>query len=182
MEREWRGVVPNLFIPAITAVTAAVSAAIATGAGFDTDPYDGDLIHLTRAEAATHAAKTFDRADQNSDGKLSADEFTALSIVTAELAHLNGFVVIEGEGNARVIALPLSAPVALSSGERARVEAVARNAFYASAGGDGLLTKDEFANRQAIAFSDADRNRNGALAKSELEKFAVKHANFSPGV
>ncbi len=171
---------PNFLLPA-TAITAAVSAMLATGAGFQ-NVETNDALRLTAAEASVHANKVFDRADLDKSGAMSADEFTALSIVTAELAHLNGYVVIETEGLERTIDLPIEAPAALSYGERARIEAVARNAFYAAAGGDRKLTKAEFAKAQSLAFDEADRNRNGALAKRELSNFAAGQAKLSPGV
>jgi len=173
---------PNGTLSALAAATVAASAALASGAGFNNGVYGDGLINLTQKEAAAHAAKIFTRADLNADGGLSADEFTALSIVTAELAYLNGFIVIEGAGAPRIIALPIEAPAALSLGERARVEAVARNTFYARAGGDGVLTEVEFVKAQMVKFGDSDRNRNGALAKSELANFALKQAQFAVGV
>jgi len=173
---------PNGTLSALAAAAVAVSAALASGAGFNNDAYNDGLIKLTQKEASAHAASVFARADLNADGGLSADEFTALSIVTAELAHLNGFIVIEGGAAPRIIALPIAAPAALLQGERARVEAVARNTFYVAAGGDGVLTEAEFVKAQMLKFGDADRNRNGALAKSELENFALKQAQFAAGV
>ena len=174
---------PNGTIPAIAALTLTVSAALASGAGINQSNLNGDVLKLTRAEASIHATQVFNRADLDKSGALDADEFASLSIVTSELAHLNGYIVVEGAGDtARSIALPIEAPVALETGERARVEAVARNTFYATAGADGLISEAEFVNAEVIKFNDADRNRNGTLAKKELARFAIGQAQITAGV
>jgi len=172
---------PNTIISAVAALAAGVSAALASGAAFKDNAYDGAITGLTQAEASLHARQVFARSDRNQDGVMSADEFASLSIITAELAHLNGFIAIEGDDGARTIALPIKAPVALPRGERARVEAVARNAFYAAAGSDGKLTAAEFISAEMVKFTEADRNRNGRLAKSELAGFAMRQARLATG-
>lgn len=173
---------PNGTISAIAAFTLTVSAALASGAGIVGAPDDNELATLTESEASTHARLVFHRADLDRSGGLSADEFTALSVVTAELAHLNGYFVIEGEGDrARPIMLPINAPSALAPGERVRVEAVSRNTFFALAGDDGVLSEGEFVGAQSERFREADRNNNGALARSELKSFAVGQARLAAG-
>ena len=173
---------PNLLAPAFAALTAAVSAVIASDGGLMGGADEVDVLHLSKSDAVVHAERVFDRADIDGSGALEADEFAALSIVTAELAHLNGYVTIETDAQPREVALPITAPSALSYGERARVEAVARNEFYVAAGGDGLLSKAEFVDAQLLAFNDADRNRNGVLKPRELSTYAIKQASLSVSV
>ena len=99
------------------------------GTAFDSPYDDRSATKLTRADIETHAGLIFARADRNADGILSADEYTALTIVTAELAHLNGFVVVEiGDAIATAPAASLSG-TALSKGEQARINAVARSRY-----------------------------------------------------
>lgn len=171
---------PNGTLSAIAAFAITVSAALASGAGLNSDAGAATADTLTKSDAVAHAAAVFHRADQNKDARLNADEFASLAIVTAELAHLNGYIEIEGDAP-RLVALPIDRPSALSVGERARIEAVARNTFYSAAQGDGALNEAEFVAVELERFRDADRNRNGALRKSELAKFALSQAQFTAG-
>ncbi len=164
------------------ALTVGIGGALAAGVGLDRDDL-APAATLDKQEAAIHAASVFARADLDNDNKLSADEYAALSIVTAELGRLNGYVTIEGVGDDRTIALPIAAPSAVSRAERARIEAVARSDYYANAGSDGVLSADEFVAMSDQRFEQADRNRNGALTRSELVAFAASEAGIAaPGV
>jgi len=75
--------------------------------------------------------------------------------------------------------LPVTAPMPLTGGERARIEAVALNEFYALAGEDRLVSRDEFTRDKAGAFKAADRNGNGALSALELVSFAAHEARMA---
>lgn len=134
---------------------------------------------LSANEAVIHAASVFSRADLDRSVSLSADEYVSLAIVTAELSRLNGFMSIEAEGREQLVMLPVKAPGAISRGERARVEAVARGEFYAAAGSDSQLSLEEYVAEQAARFSAADRNRNGILKNNELGAFAAREALLS---
>lgn len=141
--------------------------------------YGATVSRLTADEARAHAGATFARADLDRSGALNADEYAALTTVTAELSRLNGFIALAADGRNEIVALPIKAPMALAGGERARVEAVARADFHAAAGADGHITRSEFASEQAARFAAADRNRNGALAKGELAAFAARAASIA---
>lgn len=168
----------NTLIAAFAAPTIAlISVGIAVGAGFDDRAAYGAAVDmLTTDEAATNAQLTFARADVDKSGALDADEYAALAIVTAELARLNGFIALEVGDGREIISLPITAPIALTGAERARVDAVARAEFYAAAGDDGLMDMNEYSGEQKSWFAAADRNRNGALARSELTSFAARAA------
>lgn len=164
--------------PAIALAAAGLNAAFASGdARLSAPAYGTALERLSANAAQADAAETFARADLDKSGALDANEYAALAIVTAELSRLNGFVGFETEGGARTVALPVKAPTALTGGERARVEAVARAAFYAAAGANGLMSLDEYAGETAKRFAEADRNRNGVLAGGELVSYAAKEAS-----
>lgn len=166
--------------PAVALVAIGVSAALASGMKTADYPYGETLGMLSADGARIHAETVFNRADLDGSGALDADEYASLAIVTAELSRLNGFIAIERGGDkANIVSLPIAAPSALSSGERARVEAVARAEFYALAGEDGSLTAEEYVGEKSARFAAADRNRNGALAKAELAAFAAREAQLA---
>lgn len=167
--------------------SAAAAAAVAglAFAAVETEipaAYDGDFLRtLSEAELAAHAGNVFSRADMDENGALDADEYTALSVVTAELARLNGFVVVERQDKVGVIALPAAQPASLPRSEHIRIAAVARHTFYAFAGEDGRMSADEFAASQGALFQAADLNRNGRLARKELSIFAQRQASLTIG-
>ncbi|MEE2691889.1 MAG: hypothetical protein VX640_10160 [Pseudomonadota bacterium] len=166
--------------PAVAIFAIGVSAALASGLKTADYAYGGTVGMLSADQARAHAETIFNRADLDRSGALDADEYASLAIVSAELSRLNGFIAIEtGGDSANIVPLPVAAPSALSQGERARVEAVARSEFYVLAGDDALLTADEYLGEQAARFDAADRNRNGALAKGELASFAAREARLS---
>ena len=165
--------------PAIAAVSIAVSASLASGAGLtQRAAYGADANILSAADAGAYAASVFSRADLDKSGALDVDEYASLALVTAELARLNGFVPIETGAEARIVQLPLKAPEAMPRMERARVDAVSRRNFYLAAGEDNLLSLGEFESEKTARFEQADRNRNGALTETELVSFAAKEAEL----
>lgn len=173
----------TMILNSITAVGAAIGIAFSSITGVDMDAYEDKAVtRLSESEAASHALHVFMRADQNLDQRLDVDEFAALSIVTAELAHLNGFIAIDNGGAVRTIALPVVAPAALSATEHARIDAVSRHTFYAFAGEDSRLDGNEYVRLQSVVFGEADLNGNGALAKKELDIFAQRQAQLTAGV
>lgn len=167
------------------AVIAAAGLAYTSADDLVSDPAYGDedrLRALTEDALIDHASAIFQRADRDQDGVLNANEYAALSIVSAELARLNGFVVIEGAEGPATVTLAATAPAALSRAEHVRVDAVARSTFYTHAGDDGQMNEEEYARAQRAMFDVADFNRNGVLQRGELEVFAQKQALLSTGV
>ncbi|MGE0407768.1 MAG: hypothetical protein AB7P23_00745 [Amphiplicatus sp.] len=171
-----RNLIAAFAAPSIAALAIGVSGSFAAGAGA---AYGGAVRQLSDAEAMSNARAIFDRADLDGSESLSADEFSALALVTAELARLNGFVPVEIGGATETVALPAAAPSEMSRAERVRIEAVARAEFYAIAGEDGVIGRDEFARDRAARFARADRNRNGALSERELVSYAVEEARLA---
>lgn len=172
----------TMFISTITGAVAAAGVAIASFVGTSAPAAydDGELKRLSAAEASTHAERMFARSDRNGDGVLDVNEFAALTIVTAELAHLNGFVAVEKEATVETIGLPVNAPAALPAAEHARIDAVARHAFYAFAGNDGKMQQGEFIGLQDAIFASSDLNANGALTRTELSIYARRQAYLRP--
>lgn len=173
-----------MILNSLAAAGAAIGIAFSSLTGADSaDAYGQQpLSGLSETEAASHALHVFMRADRNLDQKLDVDEFAAVSIVTAELAHLNGFIAIDNGGAVRTIALPVVAPAALSAADHTRIDAVARHTFYAFSGDDSRLDADEYVTLQAAVFDQADINGNGKLAKKELGIFAQRQAQLTAGV
>ena len=165
----------------LSSLTAAIAAAGFAMAAVNGDPADypygeASLTSLTYDEAGAHAELVFARSDRDGDGALNVDEFAALSIVTAELAHLNGFVVIEQEEGVKTIPLGTSEPGALPPSEHVRVNAVARHVFYNFAGPDRALDAQEYARLQSAVFKASDLNASGDLNRKELSAYARRQA------
>ncbi len=143
---------------------------------------DTTVAKLTRSDVEGHANRVFARADRNGDFFLNADEYTALTIVTAELAHLNGFIVIETGGQLSTASASGVSSAALSPAEQARIEAIARGRFYVFSNDDGMMDQNEFLRAQSAIFDAVDYNKNGVLAKRELNAFAQQHAHITGSV
>lgn len=156
------------------ALAAGVGGALAAGVGLEKDAAQVDcacIQSFAYSDARLHAAVLFERADIDQDGAVSADEFAALNIVTAELAALNGYAVFNTADGERMVALA-NAQKAIAPHDRAFIEAKARGVFYAFANEDAQLNESEFVSLETARFEAADRNRDGALRKSELQNFA----------
>lgn len=165
----------------LTAAIAALGVATASFVGANGDAYgDGRMSRLSDAEAAIHAQMMFARADRDGDGALSVNEYAALSVVTAELANLNGFLAIEQADKVAAIALPPRPQAALGDAEQTRIDAVARSTFYEFSGIDGKLQQGEYLEMQRAIFLSSDLNANGSLANSELSIYAQRQAYLRP--
>jgi len=174
----------TMITTAFTAIAAVAGLAMTSVENLDNRAaYDDTTVSkLTRSDVEDHAARVFVRADLDSDRRLNADEYTALTIVTAELAHLNGFIVIETGGQLSTASASGVSSAALSPGEQARIEAVARGRFYTFAGDDGVMDIGDFTRAQSMIFDAADFNQNGVLARRELNAFAQQHAHVTTSV
>ena len=172
----------TIFMNAVTAAFASVAVAAASYAGLKPGGAydDGALKALSRSEAAAHAQATFVRADRNGDEAIDVNEFAAMTVVTAELANLNGFISVEDQAGVKTIALPIAAPLALGDAEQTRIDAVARHTFYAFAGEDGKMQQGEYLGLQNAIFASSDLNANGALTSAELSLFAQRQAFLRP--
>lgn len=159
------------------AYTSADDAALGAAYGDD-----GALKSLTEEVLARHAQTVFARADRDGNGALDNNEYAALSIVSAELARLNGFVVIESENGPATLAISGAPSSALSKADHVRIDAVARSTFYIHAGKDGRMDENEYANAQRAMFDGADFNGNGVLKRGELAVFARRQASMTAGV
>lgn len=161
-----------------TAVIAAAGLAFASADDLaSSSPYDGEQLKLLDEAVLTdHASTVFQRADFDQNGTLNADEYATLAIISAELARLNGFVVIETSAGPSTVSLRSTAPASLSGAEHTRIDAVARSMFYNAAGDDGRMDEAEYIVAQRAVFDQADFNSNGALRKAELELFAERQA------
>ena len=162
----------------LTSLAAAAGVAAASFVGLATDnAYDeGALTSLSQPLVAENAKSIFARADRDGDAALSVDEFAALTIVNAELAHLNGFIAVEEAGVAKTVALPIATGAALAPTEHARIDAVARHRFYGFSGDDGLIDEAEFIQFHKSEFNTADMNKSGVLNGRELNFYARRQA------
>jgi hypothetical protein len=174
-----RNLIAAFAAPALVLIAIGISAALASGVGGDMPAYGAALKKLDAGQAVANAKATFARADLDGSDALDVREYAALAIVTAELSRLNGFVALDVGEETQIVTLPVTAPMALTGGERARIEAVALNEFYALAGEDRLVSRDEFTRDKAGAFKAADRNGNGALSALELVSFAAHEARMA---
>lgn len=166
-----------LIAKSVVAIAAVAGLAMSSdqpgGAAYDQKP----TTSLTAAAVANHAEIVFARSDVDRDGALSADEFTALSIVTAELARLNGFLTVETGFEPQLISLPATER-SLTQIEQITVAATAKARFYQAAGEDAALSQEEFTQIQQADFKNADLNGNQRLARHELLIFANRTAQL----
>lgn len=164
---------------ALAALAGAALAAQSNDApSNDVSVYETPLKRLQIETAADHATALFQRADLNDDGVLNELEYQALAVVTAELARLNGFVSVMVDGGVRTVALSREPLAPLSGADRTRIEAIAFRDFQLAAGADNAISEGEFVQETLERFHNADRNRNGVLAKSEIKVFAANAARL----
>lgn len=176
-------------VTVLAAIFAAGAALAVVGEGAP-PAYGAPADMVSRSEVASHAAATFRRADLDGSGRLDSAEFTALSLVSAELAAFNGFVVIAPKpGEAKT--LGLGDVVEMSGGEppardvrgtgRTRIEAVALRDFRSAMDvGDGLSFEGYLAYELA-RFDAADANGDERLLRGELADYARSIARVEPG-
>ncbi|MFN0022797.1 MAG: hypothetical protein ACKVS5_02755 [Parvularculaceae bacterium] len=168
---------PIFLLPAFAAAVAAGAGLVRAAAVEPPAAYGVPAVQVEAATLAETAARVFSRADLDNDGAVSPEEYTTLSVVTAELARLNGFVAIEYQGGLRTAALPRAA--AWTPAERARVQSAAARDYALIAGDDERLTLPEFVDAELEALAAADRDRNGVLTGTELSTFAAIQAKLS---
>ena len=167
---------------------SGIAAAIAAGASLVTSAvvepgpaYGAQATKLEIDAAGRQAARIFDRADMNKDGALDSDEYSILTVVSAELAQLNGFVAIDAGRGVETIPVANFGGGDLSSREKARIRERAAREFRVIAGDDERLAEDEFIGAQLEQFLSSDKNRDGILAGGELATFAFTQSKL-PGI
>ncbi len=155
------------------AAAAAAGASLVSSASVAPQPaYGAAVVRLEAAAAASDAARIFDRADLDNNGFLDRDEYEILGIVTAELAQLNGFIVIDAGRGIETVAIARAESRTLDDQEKAQVGERARREFEMMAGDDERLASDEFLDAQLVLFLATDADRNGVLAGVELTSYA----------
>lgn len=171
-ERRKIGRLERIAMPALISAFAAGAALAAVG---ENQPaYGAAISTLTGADVKAHAAALFSQADLDNSGTLSASEFAAASVVTAELARLNGFAAVNAsDGSLRTIAIDHQLDATLAASEKERLKAVALRDYYAASGADGELQQDEFVSYQRAKFERFDLNGDGVLRRHELKTFAT---------
>jgi hypothetical protein len=168
---------PLLVLPSFAAVLAA-GAGLVHAASIELKPaYGAAAVQLEATTVAMTAKIVFSRADLDNDRKLSREEYQTLSVVSAELARLNGFVPVDYTNGARTASLPRAE--AWGKADRARVEAAAERDYADFAGDDQRMTEEEFVASRLETFGAADLNRNGVLTGAELSRFAAIEARLS---
>jgi len=173
-----------IVMKSIAAFAATAGLALTSVPGQFTDGYadEDKLAALTLKDVGENAKAVFARSDRDQNGYIDVDEYSALRVVTAELARLNGFVWIDGDDNSGRIAISYDGSASLAPYERVRITAVARSAFYEAAGEDGRISETEYVEASLTAFDMADRNRNGVLRRAELSAFASRKAGYTLSV
>lgn len=170
-----------ILIKSLAGLVAAAGLAVSVDAPSGPAYPETGLRALTEDAAVASAARVFARSDRDQSGYLDADEYTALQVVSAELARLNGFISVESDGEPSIITVSTGPSASLGEAEQIRIAAVARGAFYLAAGDDGRLDEAEFIAAERQAFEAADANRNGELARRELSEYAARAAGLSSG-
>ncbi len=170
------GFLEKIGLPAIGAAFIAGAAMAATG-DIAAPAFGGPAQALSSSDADRRAALLFAQSDLDGSGDLSVEEFSALSVVSAELARLSGFVALDvGGETSRVIDIADVAPASVSLTERTRIEAVASHEFHDAAGPDGVLDEDDFLALERERFIAADLNGDGALKRQELSVYGLRVA------
>jgi hypothetical protein len=165
-------------IAALFAVPALAIAAFGAGSS-PIGAGAGESASLAASDLEIHASLLFARADLDRSHTLDADEYAALSLVTAELARLNGRVPLLRMNDTRNIPVPSHTPASFKWSERTSIEAMARREFYAAAGDDAAMSASEFVADENARFAEADRNGDGRLARNELLAFGAALASVS---
>ncbi|MEM7741503.1 MAG: hypothetical protein AAF225_11970 [Pseudomonadota bacterium] len=143
-----------------------------TGAAFGADdPFGAEATVLTEHQLIIHAATVFERVDQDRDGWLDAEEFTAERLISAQLARLSRRVPIDAEETVHLL-VPNEVPNSLELGERQSLASIARHEHAARSVDAPGLSQKAFADLFIEEFLQADHNFNGVLEADELVVFA----------
>lgn len=131
-------------------------ASVSTSAAFAAD---------RNGNKAEQRAARFERADADSSGDVTFEEFTAA------MNQRIGKADADGDGKMTVAEIA-------SAIERMRAERMARRLVERfDTNGDGVLTKAEIESRQKKMFALMDRNDDGKLVKDEMSRQGGRHGD-----
>ncbi len=173
------GVIHKIAFSGIAAAVAAGASLVSSVSVTLSPAYGVSATKLEASAAATDAARVFDRADLDNNGFLDRDEYEILSVVTAELAQLNGFIAIDAGRGVETVAIARADKRSLDVGDKARIEERAKREFRAISGDEERLSSDEFVTAELERFLATDADRNGVLAGAELASFAYAQSRLA---
>lgn len=141
------------------------------------DAFGSHAASVSTDDILVNADRAFVRADMDENGTLNIDEFAAQAVIDAQLARFNGLVAIDTAETVH-INLPMNSPQPLTSGERARIDTVARSQFHVFTTEGEEMNADEYARFQMARFAVADGNQDQKLSGDELVMFAMDMAQM----
>lgn len=166
----------KLALPALAAAVFACGSLIANATVEPAPAYGAAAGRLEGAAIFSNAEKVFERADLNNDGYLGDEEYSILAVVTAELARLNGFIVVDAQEGVLTVRTLLSDKADLSHRDKEAIRDRAVREHARIAGDDQRVTRDEFVDAALERFIASDTDRNGRLTGEELTVFAASQA------
>jgi len=134
---------------------------------------------LRLQDAWNSAEALFERIDLNKDRRIDVDEFAAQTVVLADMVRSAGALRIAERDDLR-IDLPEAGAAPLTPAERISLDAIARDAFYAAAEGEGSLTPESWIALKLRDFASADFDADGELKGRELPAYALRIARYEP--
>lgn len=169
----------KMVVSGIAAAAAAGASLVSSAAVAPPSAYQGEAVRLEAAAASSNAARIFNRADLDNNGYLGRDEYEILSLVTAELTRLNGFIALDAGAGVETVVIAPSSARTLDKLEKARIKNRAQREFALYAGDDERLASDEYVNAYLEMFLATDVDRNGVLVGAELLSFAHAQSKLS---
>ena len=165
---------------ALSGIFALIAGAslVNTAAAPPPPAYGPAALRFEADAAANDAARLFDRADLNNDDAVDTEEYAVLTLVTVELARLNGFISVSTADGVRTVGLPAVRQPTLSGEAKGILEDRALREFAVMAGDDERLLRDEFVTARLEQFLASDHDRNGVLTGGELNTLAASIAHL----
>ena len=115
----------------------------------------------------------FSRADLNRNEQLEEHEYVALAVVTSELAHLNGFLALQGVEKVNVLPLDKRAGQEFDSAERRRIASDARASFRQLSMGALSISEDQYIGARQSLFITFDQDGDNRLNGGDLDSFSI---------
>ena len=173
------GLIQKIVFSGLAAATAAGASLVSSTSVAPQPAYGVAAATLEATAAASHAARLFDRADLDNNGFLDRDEYEILSVVTAELAQLNGFIAIDAGRGIETVQVARAGHGSLNETKKTRLKERALREFRLFAGDDERLASDEFVTVQLEMFLAIDDDRNGVLSGAELKSYAYAQSKLA---